>query len=159
MRMPRKNMMVERSMRESRSLTRFAIVSPSSVLWWNISVVVHSRPSTNRIPINGGRWVRVLKMGTKIRPPTPIQKMMLRCLWVNWLTSAGGRFCDLSNFPFSEYCRIKAGTSIDTSDGMKISLITPWVVITPFIHSMMVVTSPIGEKAPPELAAMTTMAA
>ena len=54
---------------------------------------------------------------------------------------------------------MKAGTSIDTREGMKISVITPCVVMTPLIHSMMVVTSPIGEKAPPELAEMTTSAA
>ena len=37
---------------------------------------------------------------------------------------------------------------------MKISAITPAAVINPLFQSMMVVTSPIGEKAPPELAAM-----
>ena len=54
---------------------------------------------------------------------------------------------------------MKAGTSIEMSDGTKISVSTPSVVITPLIHSMMVVTSPMGEKAPPELAAITTSAA
>ena len=54
---------------------------------------------------------------------------------------------------------MKAGTSIDTSEGTKISVMTPCVVITPLIHSMMVVTSPMGEKAPPLLAAITTRAA
>ncbi|CUQ63619.1 Uncharacterised protein [Segatella copri] len=39
---------------------------------------------------------------------------------------------------------------------MKISAITPAAVINPLFQSMMVVTSPIGEKAPPELAAMMT---
>ena len=48
---------------------------------------------------------------------------------------------------------------METSEGTKISVITPWVVITPLIHSMMVVTSPMGEKAPPELAETTTRAA
>ena len=109
--------------------------------------------------MNGGRWVNVLKMGTKHSPPTPSQKMMSRWALVNWLTSALGRFCSLSNLPCSWYCRMKAGTSIETSEGMKISVSTPWVVMTPLIQSMMVVTSPIGEKAPPELAEMTTSAA
>ena len=49
--------------------------------------------------------------------------------------------------------------TIDTSEGMKISMITPAAVMTPLFHSMMVVTSPMGEKAPPLLAAMTTRAA
>ena len=45
---------------------------------------------------------------------------------------------------------------MDMSEGMNISFITPAAVITPLFHSMMVVTSPMGENAPPELAAMTT---
>ena len=49
-----------------------------------------------------------------------------------------------------------AGITIETTDGMKISAITPAAVINPLFQSMMVVTSPIGEKAPPELAAMMT---
>ena len=48
---------------------------------------------------------------------------------------------------------------MDTSDGMNISMMTPAAVMTPLFHSMMVVTSPMGEKAPPELAAITTKAA
>ena len=58
--------------------------------------------------------------------------------------------------PFSIYCIIKAGTIIDTSEGTISSLITPAVVMAPEIHSIMVVTSPMGENAPPELAAIIT---
>ena len=109
--------------------------------------------------MNGGRWVMVLKIGTKQRPPTPSQKMMSRWALVNWLTSAFGRFMALSNLPLSWYCRINAGTSMEMSEGMKISVMTPCVVMTPLIHSMIVVTSPMGEKAPPLLAEITTSAA
>ena len=42
----------------------------------------------------------------------------------------------------------------DTTDGMNSSLITPPAVMRLLFHSMMVVTSPMGENAPPELAAM-----
>ena len=104
--------------------------------------------------MNGGMWVSVLKTGTKIRPPTPRAKIILRWFLVNADTSLTFRFCSLSNFPFSERLRMSAGITMDTSDGMNISVSTPCVVITPLIHSMMVVTSPMGEKAPPELAAM-----
>ena len=45
---------------------------------------------------------------------------------------------------------------MDNKDGMKISLMTPPAVIIPAFHSIMVVTSPIGENAPPEFAAMIT---
>ena len=51
--------------------------------------------------MNGGRWVSVLKMGTKQRPPTPNQKMMSRWAFVNWVTSAFGRLFSLSNLPLS----------------------------------------------------------
>ena len=51
---------------------------------------------------------------------------------------------------------MSAGMTNETTEGMKISLITPKAVITPLFQSMIVVTSPIGEKAPPELAAIIT---
>ena len=51
---------------------------------------------------------------------------------------------------------MRAGTTIDTSEGTRISVMTPAAVMTPLFQSMMVVTSPMGEKAPPELAAMMT---
>ena len=61
-----------------------------------------------------------------------------------------------SIFPFSAVCSRSAGTSIEIKDGRNISLMTPPAVIMPAFHSMIVVTSPIGEKAPPELAEMIT---
>ena len=33
---------------------------------------------TRRIPTNGGKWVILLKIGTKIKPPTPNQNTALR---------------------------------------------------------------------------------
>ena len=54
---------------------------------------------------------------------------------------------------------MKAGTSMDTNEGRKISVSTPCVVMTPLIHSIMVVTSPIGENAPPLLAEIMIRAA
>ena len=61
-----------------------------------------------------------------------------------------------SKSPWREYCRIKAGMTIDTIEGIVISESTPKAVMTPLFHSMIVVTSPMGENAPPELAAMMT---
>ena len=46
--------------------------------------------------------------------------------------------------------------TIDTIEGIVISDNTPKAVMTPLFHSMIVVTSPMGENAPPELAAMMT---
>ena len=54
---------------------------------------------------------------------------------------------------------MKHGIMKLTIEGMKISFNTPSeVTILPF-HSIMVVTSPIGEKAPPALAAITIIEA
>ena len=47
------------------------------------------------------------------------------------------------------------GTIIASNEGMIRLGMTPAVVMLPFTQSMMVVTSPIGENAPPALAAMT----
>ena len=54
---------------------------------------------------------------------------------------------------------MKAGTTTLMSEGKNTFIITPSVVIMPRIQSMMVVTSPMGEKAPPELAAIIIMPA
>ena len=109
------------------------------------------------MPTKGGRWVMLLKIGTKIKPPTPRKNTVLRCDSVRaspshlhsqspWQTSS----------PLSMRESRKAGTTIEMIDGTMISLITPAAVIRPLFQSIMVVTSPMGEKAPPELAAMIT---
>ncbi len=52
-----------------------------------------------------------------------------------------------------------SGTSRLTTEGTKTEVMMPIAVIWPPIHSIVVVTSPIGDQAPPELAAMTMMPA
>ncbi|MNL86701.1 hypothetical protein D3C87_2155160 [compost metagenome] len=52
-----------------------------------------------------------------------------------------------------------SGTSRHTRLGRNRLLMMPPVVIWLPIHSMVVVTSPIGDQAPPALAAITTMPA
>ena len=102
----------------------------------------------------------VLKMGTKMSPPTPRKKIILRCPAVSPSdASVTAVSCGAARLPFSDSERIYAGITIDTSEGMNISMMTPAAVMTPLFHSMMVVTSPMGENAPPELAEMTTNAA
>ena len=98
-------------------------------------------------------------MGTNISPPTPRKKIMRRCTRVKASALSSADAAIAGSLPFNIYCMMKAGTSIDTNEGTKISVITPTVVIEPAIQSMMVVTSPMGEKAPPELAAIITNAA
>ncbi|EKD39862.1 MAG: hypothetical protein ACD_75C00272G0004 [uncultured bacterium] len=52
-----------------------------------------------------------------------------------------------------------SGTMRQASDGRKTPFMIARVVIWPPIHSMVVVTSPIGVQAPPALAAMTMIPA
>ena len=54
---------------------------------------------------------------------------------------------------------IAVGTSTLAMDGKNRLLMMPVVETHPSIQSMMVVTSPMGEKAPPELAARIIMLA
>ena len=51
-----------------------------------------------------------------------------------------------------------SGTSSDTKDGIKSVVMVGSAVICPLIHSMVVVTSPMGVHAPPAFAAITTTA-
>ena len=112
------------------------------------------------MPTNGGRWVIDLKIGTKINPPTPRKNTILRCTAVKSLDPKSPPLpSGTASSPFKEKERTYAGITIETIDGRMISFSTPPAVITPLFQSMMVVTSPIGEKAPPELAAITTRAA
>ena len=100
-----------------------------------------------------------LKIGTKMSPPTPMANTILRCMSVKSPPDITPPLVGAGSSPFSESERMNAGIIIETSDGSVISFITPPAVITPLFQSMMVVTSPIGENAPPELAAITTRAA
>ncbi|MCY1547006.1 hypothetical protein D9M68_830370 [compost metagenome] len=64
-----------------------------------------------------------------------------------------------SNSPFMVRLRKISGTSRQTRLGRNSWETMPLVVIWLPIHSMVVVTSPIGDQAPPALAAITTMPA
>ena len=60
-------------------------------------------------------------------------------------------------FPFILKVITIKGTSKQTALAKKISFIMESAVICPFIHSIVVVMSPIGDQAPPAFAAMITM--
>ena len=97
-------------------------------------------------------------MGTESRPPTPKKKIKRRSKPENWCTSATAfsSLCSaLPSVPCRWYCNSKAGTTIAAKLAKKISFITPTAVTEPLIQSIIVVTSPMGEKAPPALAAIT----
>src|SRR5690606_16441837 len=59
------------------------------------------------------------------------------------------------NVPFMVKLKNMRGTSIHTTLGRNKLLIMLLAVICPPIHSIVVVTSPIGDQAPPALAATT----
>ena len=99
------------------------------------------------------------KMGTKISPPTPRKNTMCRSCDVSSSTTTSVLLSGIARLPLSLRCKSNAGTIIATSDGMNSSVMTPPAVTVPSFHSIMVVTSPMGEKAPPALAAMTISAA
>jgi len=61
--------------------------------------------------------------------------------------------------PRSRWAVTASGTNMLTSDGSHSALMMPRLVTCPPIHSIVVVTSPIGDQAPPELAEITMMPA
>ena len=76
MSIPRKKRIDGMSMREMTWGTRCSSAF-SSILWlYMISVKIHNKLSTKRIPIKGGRCVMDLNMGTKMSPPTPRKKIV-----------------------------------------------------------------------------------
>ncbi|MNE40620.1 hypothetical protein D3C80_1346520 [compost metagenome] len=126
---------------------------------WITSVVTHSTPRPNRMPMYGGRWVTVLNTGTNSSEPRPRASTRLRsksvvgqrCSSPRW-----ARWRGRGASPLRRKLRISSGTSRHTRLGRNRPRITPEALIWLPIHSMVVVTSPIGDQAPPALAAITT---
>ena len=164
-RMPRKNSMVDMSifLMMLDTLTSFSIFN--SLLLWRIiiSVVIHSIASTPMTPTKGGSPVTERNTGTSIRPKTPIQKIDTLALRGNpgFLSACRCDVCTagMRVYFFSIGVIISVGITTDINDGRNRPFIMPVVDTHPFIQSMMVVTSPIGENAPPAFAAMMTIPA
>lgn len=95
-------------------------------------------------------------MGTNTRPPTPKQRISIR-LGLCACAEFSDGFSGATSSPFRYIWTQSAETTTDAIDGNISWESTPPVVIIPLIQSMMVVTSPIGEKAPPALAAIIIM--
>mmetsp|Transcript_7061 Transcript_7061/g.24893 ORF Transcript_7061/g.24893 Transcript_7061/m.24893 type:complete len:246 (-) Transcript_7061:464-1201(-) len=98
-------------------------------------------------------------MGTPTRDATPAPKTRLPrgaiCAAARSVSQSGG--ATSRDSPSSAVSR-PSGTTSDMRLGSRRSCIVLRVVIWPLIHSMVVVTSPIGVQAPPAFAAMTTTA-
>src|SRR5690606_118019 len=117
----------------------------------NNSDTTHSTPNPNNIPRYGGKWVRVLNTGTDISAPIP-RKSIRRPPFtsvVEW--SASGL---LSSFFFNRKPSTSTGTRRQTRLGKNNDVMMARVDTCPPIHSMVVVTSPMGVHAPPALAAI-----
>ena len=81
-----------------------------------------------------------------------MKNTMLRSKREKWSASPASAVWFVSNCPLSLNCSRNVGTTTETMEGMRSSVMTPPVVMLPLIQSMMVVTSPMGENAPPALA-------
>mmetsp|Transcript_9158 Transcript_9158/g.20825 ORF Transcript_9158/g.20825 Transcript_9158/m.20825 type:complete len:283 (+) Transcript_9158:1582-2430(+) len=139
------------------------------------SVRSHRDPRPASMPRYGGRPVSDLKTGTNRRHPTPKKKMIFP-LGASSTSSFGLSSSNIGPSGLSGSTRhptlrshtpcassanspmIHMGTARLTTDGRKMSRIVANVERFPLIHSMVVVTSPMGVHAPPALAAMTTAA-
>ena len=111
------------------------------------------------MPIYGGKWVTVLKTGTNTSAPIPSANTRLRSNAVvagGLLSARCARAPGRGTSPRMLKLRINRGTSRQTRLGINSPTITPEAVIWLPIQSMVVVTSPIGDQAPPALAAITT---
>ena len=95
-----------------------------------------------------------LNNGTDNNPPTPT--MNTRFIFEDSPLDSC-LVSSVTSLPFNMKLSIAAGTAIDAKEGRNKDFITPEVLILPFTQSMMVVTSPMGENAPPLFAASITI--
>mmetsp|Transcript_14481 Transcript_14481/g.45246 ORF Transcript_14481/g.45246 Transcript_14481/m.45246 type:complete len:515 (-) Transcript_14481:296-1840(-) len=130
---------------------------------WSASVTTHSAPRPVSMPMKGGRPVFSTKTGTESSAPTPTPSTRPADDGAGFLgaASAGGG----GGTPAAscgEGSTLSCSTAIDamseTSEHAKRSVIVCAVESWPFIHSIVVVTSPIGVHTPPALAAITIIA-
>mmetsp|Transcript_13421 Transcript_13421/g.45372 ORF Transcript_13421/g.45372 Transcript_13421/m.45372 type:complete len:397 (+) Transcript_13421:81-1271(+) len=138
--------------------------SRSSSPAWMASVRAQRTPRAESMPRYGGRPVRALKRGTDRSPATPVPKTSCPRGASSAVAAAGEPLPSLRGTP-----SVSASTSgtmgamaaalitVDTIEGRTRFTMVGSAVTCPLIHSMVVVTSPIGVHAPPALAAITTM--
>ena len=108
--------------------------------------------------MNGGRWVMDLKIGTASSAARPSVNMMLRStrVVVNRRLPSASPCGTTIGLPRSMVPTITSGISKLTKEGKNTPLTMATVVTRSAIHNMVVVTSPIGDHAPPAFAASTT---
>mmetsp|Transcript_61603 Transcript_61603/g.101775 ORF Transcript_61603/g.101775 Transcript_61603/m.101775 type:complete len:243 (+) Transcript_61603:639-1367(+) len=152
MRMPKKKRMPWESMREraAGAFREAASVSPK----WITSVISHIVPKLASIPRYGGSPVHILNTGTNISAMMPDTKNKRLCAAPRPKARDAGMG---GSVPANSQSRdiISSGTNSATMLGRISANIVGQVVMLPLIHSIVVVTSPMGVQAPPAFAAMT----
>ena len=109
------------------------------------------------MPMYGGRWVTVLKIGTEIKAPNP--RISIRFPDLMLEADASLESLNSPKVPFMVKVRKINGTKVQTMLGINRLFMMAAAEICPPIQSMVVVTSPIGDQAPPALAAITIIPA
>ena len=146
------------STRRSADITPVELRVLSSIVWLTNSETTQSTPRLSIIPMNGGRCVQALKIGTTINPASPNTRNSVRCHGWIVLSSLSSVLSEMAGkSPFIQRDAIKSGMSKQTTLGRNNSRITSTELILFFTQSMVVVTSPITLHAPPAFAAMTAI--
>mmetsp|Transcript_18368 Transcript_18368/g.29606 ORF Transcript_18368/g.29606 Transcript_18368/m.29606 type:complete len:260 (+) Transcript_18368:322-1101(+) len=129
--------------------------SPSSPMWIT-SVKVHIAPKPVNMARYGGRPVSSANTGTHKRLAIPLQKTN----FPRGANSDGSGSAEFSKDSSSSTWPTKNAREATrhTTEGRKSSVTVGMVESWLLIHSIVVVTSPIGVQTPPALAATTTMA-
>ena len=118
----------------------------------------HTTPTANIIPIYGGKCVTVLKTGTETIIPRPKYSIVLL---LNKRCADSSSAADTLILPRKglRYEAMIKGNTKHKIEGNTTNSISPAAETFLAIQSMVVVTSPIGDQAPPALAAITTIEA
>ena len=147
-------------MRPSALTSVRCCLSPSALCLCIRSPTIHKMPRPSKMPRKGGKCVTALNTGTSTSTPRPRTSMVRRSAGVvGKLPSLAARAGETTGRAPRRQDTTASGTSRFTMDARNTPCMMASVVTCPPIHSMVVVTSPIGVHAPPALAAMTMMPA
>ncbi len=121
---------------------------------YTISVMTHSTASDSIMPMYGGNPVRLLNTGTNNNPATPTISTARLSAGITPAGSVLEPICATTVPPPRPMRRMAtaAGMASATAHGSSRRVINGTAL--PPVHSMIVVTSPMGDQAPPQLAAM-----
>ena len=149
--MPRKKRILGVSIRSNAWVTDNFDFCSGGLLSCRIASRIHKRPSARSMPIKGGRWVAILKTGTNKSNDSPAIRIIRESRWSPLFSSC---FLNSNSSFLNRGLKKSKGTKHTRILGMNSCRIMLIAEICPPIQSIVVVTSPKGEKAPPALAAI-----